>query len=87
MLAQGDQGDFAAAMAPRPLMLWAPLHDIGMPKEGVDRFLEVVQPAYRDVKAEGNLVVHRPPGEHEFTVEAFEAMVNFMEKKLPGNPK
>src|SRR6185503_5730085 len=46
MLTQGDQGDFAAAMAPRPLMLWAPLSDIGMPNEGVDRFVEVVQPAY-----------------------------------------
>jgi dienelactone hydrolase len=38
MLARGDQADFAAAIAPRPLMLWAPRSDVGMPKEGVDRF-------------------------------------------------
>ncbi|MBI1895977.1 MAG: dienelactone hydrolase family protein [Acidobacteria bacterium] len=80
MLSKGDQGDFAAAMAARPLMLWAPLSDIGMPKEGVDRFLEVVQPAY--AKTPGALVVHRPPGEHEFTLEAFGALKEFLDRFL-----
>jgi dienelactone hydrolase len=82
MLTVGDQGDFAAAMAPRPLMLWAPTEDIGMPKEGVQRFLEVVQPAYARAKSEGALVVHRPPGEHSFTLEAFEAMEKFFQTHL-----
>ncbi len=82
MLSKGDQGDFAAAMAPRPLMLWAPLDDIGMPKEGVDRFLQVVQPAYRQANAARALVVHRPPGEHSFTLEAFQAMKNFFDTYL-----
>jgi dienelactone hydrolase len=82
MLTVGDQGDFAAAMAPRPLMLWAPLNDIGMPAEGVERFLEVAQPAYAARKAADSLVVHRPPGEHEFTMEAFEAMKAFFDARL-----
>ncbi|MDA2930778.1 dienelactone hydrolase family protein [Acidobacteria bacterium AH-259-O06] len=82
MLTRGDQGDFAAAMAPRPLMLWAPLHDIGMPREGVDRFLEVVQPAYAKAGAPGALVVHRPPGEHSFSLEAFQAMKSFFDRHL-----
>jgi dienelactone hydrolase len=79
ILTKGDQGDFAAAMAPRPLMLWAPLDDIGMPKEGVDRFLEQTQRAYAN---SGQLIVHRPPGEHQFTLEAFAAMKNFFDKHL-----
>jgi dienelactone hydrolase len=82
MLTKGDQGDFAAAMAPRPFMLWAPLNDIGMPNEGVDRFLEVVRPAYARSRAQDALLVHRPPGEHAFTLEAFEAMVAFFDQQL-----
>ena len=82
MLTKGDHGDFAAAMAPRPLMLWAPLDDIGMPKEGVERFLEVVGPAYEISGRGENLVVHRPPGEHEYTLDAFGAMKAFFKEHL-----
>ncbi len=82
MLTRGDQADFAAAMAPRPLMLWAPLEDIGMPKQGVDRFLTVVRPAYEAAGSPEALVVHRPPGKHSFSMEAFEAMVVFFDRFL-----
>jgi dienelactone hydrolase len=82
MLTVGDQGDFAAAMAPRPLMLWAPTEDIGMPKEGVQRFIEVARPAYVRAKAKEALVVHQPPGEHSFTLEAFAAMESFFNSHL-----
>ncbi|HZS10926.1 MAG TPA: hypothetical protein VFA38_01670 [Nitrospirales bacterium] len=82
MLTKGDQGEFAAAMAPRPLMLWAPRNDIGMPNEGIDRFLETAAPAYRRAGAPENLVVHRPPGEHALTIESFEAAYQFFEKFL-----
>lgn len=82
MLIRGDQGDFAAAQAPRPLMLWAPLDDIGMPREGVDEFLKAAEPAYRQAGATGNLVVHRQPGQHEFTMEAFTAMKAFFDRQL-----
>jgi dienelactone hydrolase len=82
MLTVGDQGDFAAAQAPRPLLVWAPLNDIGMPAEGVERFLEVAKPAYAAKNASNNLVVDRRPGEHAFTMEAFEAMNAFFESHL-----
>jgi dienelactone hydrolase len=82
MLARGDQADFAAASAPRPLMLWAPRSDIGMPKEGVDRFAAVVRPAYARHRAEARLVIHQPDGEHEFTPQAFDAMAAFFEGSL-----
>jgi dienelactone hydrolase len=82
MLLAGDHGHFAATMAPRPLMLWAPLDDIGMPKEGVERFLEQVAPAYERAGARDNLVVHRPPGVHEFSPEAFQALNAFFDRRL-----
>jgi dienelactone hydrolase len=82
MLTRGDQADFAAAVAPRPLMLWAPRRDIGMPKEGVDRFAATVRPAYAKHGAEARLVIHQPDGEHEFTREAFDAMTAFFESTL-----
>ena len=82
MLTHGDQGWFAAAMAPRPLMLWAPLDDIGMPKEGIDRFLEIARPAYEAAGAPQALVAHRPLGPHSFTVEALEAMAAFFDRHL-----
>jgi dienelactone hydrolase len=82
MLTAGDQGVFAAAMAPRPLMLWAPTEDIGMPKEGVDRFAATARPAYERAGASGKLVIHQPPGEHSFTHEAFDAMTAFFDREL-----
>jgi dienelactone hydrolase len=82
MLTKGDHGEFAAAMAPRPLMLWAPRSDIGMPNEGIDRFLEAAEPAYRHAGAPHNLIVHRPPGEHAMTIESFEAAYKFFEQHL-----
>lgn len=82
MLLKGDHGNFAATMAPRPLMLWAPLDDIGMPKEGVERFLEQAAPAYARAGAGENLVVHRPPGVHEFSMDAFRAMKAFFDRHL-----
>lgn len=84
LLTKGDHGEFAAAMAPRPLMLWAPRNDIGMPNEGVDRFLEAAEPAYKRAGAADRLVVHRPPGEHAMTIESFEAVFQFFEKFLKG---
>lgn len=82
MLVKGDQGDFAAALAPRPLMLWAPTEDIGMPRAGVDRFIERVRPAYEASDAAAAFRVHQQPGEHSFSIEAFEALVEFLEDQL-----
>jgi dienelactone hydrolase len=84
MLQKGDQADFAASLAPRPLMVWAPLEDIGMPKEGVDEFLRVAQPAYVRAGGGQNLVVHRPHGKHQFSLEAFDAMERFFCQHLKG---
>jgi dienelactone hydrolase len=82
MLEKGDQADFAAAMAPRPLMVWAPTEDIGMPKAAVDQFASIVRPAYERAGKPEALVIHQRPGEHTFSMEAFDAMVQFFQKQL-----
>jgi dienelactone hydrolase len=82
MLLKGDQADFASAMAPRPLMLWAPTEDEGMPKEGVDKFIATVRPAYERARAGDEFVVYQPPGPHLFTMETFDAMYNFFNQHL-----
>jgi dienelactone hydrolase len=82
MLEKGDQGDFAAAMAPRPLMVWAPTEDIGMTKEAVDEFARVARPAYERAGKPGALVIHQRPGEHAFTMEAFDALIEFFRAHL-----
>jgi dienelactone hydrolase len=82
MLEKGDQADFAAAMAPRPLMVWAPTEDIGMPKAGVDRFASIVRPAYENAGKPDALVIHQQPGEHTFSMEAFDAMARFFQTHL-----
>jgi dienelactone hydrolase len=79
IVAKGDQAWFASAMAPKPLMVWAPTEDIGMTKEAVDQFVSEVKPAYACAGKPTNLVVHQQPGVHSFTMEAFEAMVNFFD--------
>jgi hypothetical protein len=50
----------------------------------VDRFRERVGAAYARQQAEKNLVIHQPDGEHEFTLEAFDAMLRFFEASLEG---
>ncbi len=82
LLEKGDHGDFAAAMAPRPLMLWAPISDVGMPREGVDRFRVRAERAYGRAGAQNALEIHQPPGGHSFTLEAFEAMASFFTEFL-----
>lgn len=82
MLQRGDHADFASALAPKPLMIWAPTSDIGMPRQGVDRFREQVEPAYLQAGAERALRIHQPSGEHSFTMEAFETMAAFFDEFL-----
>jgi dienelactone hydrolase len=82
MLEKGDQADFAAAMAPRPLMVWAPTEDIGMTKQAVDEFARVVRPAYERAGKPENLVIHQQPGEHAMTMPSFEALVEFFRVHL-----
>jgi len=79
IVAKGDQAWFASAMAPKPLMVWAPTEDVGMTKEAVDHFVSIVKPAYECAGKPANFVVHQKPGIHSFTMEAFESLVTFFD--------
>jgi dienelactone hydrolase len=80
LLTKGDEADFAAAMAPRPLMVWGPTEDIAMPREGEDQFVAKVRPAYERAGAAEKFVVYQRPG--ALTPEAFELMVRFFDARL-----
>ena len=76
-----DHGDIVAGcIAPRPFMAVAPLDDVDMPRAAVDDLIRTVTPAYAE--AEDRFVVHRPPGGHIFTVDAFEQVVDWFDRFL-----
>ena len=76
-----DHGDIVAScIAPRPFMAVAPLDDVDMPSAAVDDLIRTVTPAYAE--AEDRFVVHRPPGGHIFTVDAFEQVVDWFDRFL-----
>ena len=79
LLLMGDHWDFAAPLAPRPLLVWAPTEDVGMPKEGVDRLREALTPLYEKAGKPEALEIHQNPGHHTFSMEAFAAVKKFFD--------
>ena len=78
-----DHADIvAAAIAPRPFMMVAPLEDEDMPKAGVDDLLPPVQDAYRRAGLSKHFQIHRPEGNHVFKVEFFEWLVAWFRRFL-----
>ena len=76
-----DHGDIVAGcIAPRPFMAVAPLDDVDMPSAAVDDLIRTVTPAYAE--AEDRFLVHRPPGGHIFTVDAFGQVVGWFDRVL-----
>ena len=76
-----DHGDIVAGcIAPRPFMAVAPLDDVDMPSAAVDDFVRTVTPAYAESRE--RFLVHRPPGGHFFTMEAFEQVVDWFDRFL-----
>ena len=72
----------ASCIAPRPLMVLAPLHDPDMPASGVDQLLRVANPAYLKAGHPEKFKVYRPDDGHVFRVEYFEWMVEWFRASL-----
>ncbi len=72
----------ASCIAPRPLMILAPLHDPDMPASGVDQLLRVANPAYLKAGHPEKFKVYRPDDGHVFRVEYFEWMVEWFQASL-----
>lgn len=72
----------ADCIAPRPLMILAPLRDPDMAASGVDRLVELVSPVYREAGRSRLFQVHRPDDGHVFRVEYFNWMAEWFEEQL-----
>ena len=72
----------AAAIAPRPFMMVAPLADEDMPSDGVDVFVDYVSGVYEQAGVPDRFLVHRPPGHHVFTMQYFEWAVEWFKRWL-----
>ena len=75
----------AGCIAPRPLMVLAPLRDEDMPASGVDELLPPAREAYAAAGAGDRLSVLRPDDRHHFRPRYFEAMAGWFGTVLgPG---
>ena len=72
----------ADSIAPRPLMILAPLGDPDMAASGVDQLLDLVSPVYREAGRSHLFQVHRPDDGHVFRVKYFNWMVKWFEEQL-----
>ncbi len=72
----------ADCIAPRPLMMLAPLQDPDMAASGVDRLLEVASPVYRKAGRSHLFQVHRPDDGHVFRLKYFNWMAKWFEEQL-----
>ncbi len=72
----------ASCIAPRPLMVLAPLHDPDMPASGVDQLLRVANPAYLKAGHPERFKVYRPDDGHVFRVKYFEWTVEWFRSAL-----
>ncbi len=72
----------AATIAPRPLMMLAPLRDQDMPRSGVDRLIEVVRPVYEEQGLIERFAIYRPDDAHNFRIEYFEWMAEWFKSQL-----
>ena len=72
----------ADCIAPRPLMILAPLRDPDMAASGVERLLKLVSPVYREAGRSRLFQVHRPDDGHVFRVQYFNRMARWFEEQL-----
>jgi dienelactone hydrolase len=72
----------ADCIAPRPLMILAPLGDPDMAASGVDQLLDLVSPVYREAGRSHLFQVHRPDDGHVFRVKYFNWMAKWFEEQL-----
>ena len=72
----------ADCIAPRPLMVLAPLQDPDMAASGVDQLLDLVSPVYREAGRSQLFQVHRPDDGHVFRVKYFNWMAKWFEEQL-----
>ena len=77
-----DFDELLAALAPRPVLLSASIHDANFQAASVDRIAAAARTVYALHGAPDALVVQHPDGEHDFPDEAREKAYAFLTKAL-----
>jgi hypothetical protein len=77
-----DFYELIGALAPRPVLISAPLHDSNFKSGSVDRIVDAALPIYRLYAAGGNLRLIHPECGHEFPAEIREEAYRFLEAQL-----
>jgi dienelactone hydrolase len=77
-----DFDELLATLAPRPVMISAPLHDANFRAASVDRITTAARAVYTLHNAAGSLVVEHPDCEHDFPDAAREKAYAFLATAL-----
>lgn len=77
-----DFHELVAALAPRHLMISAPLGDSNFKWDSVDRIVEAAMPVYKLHDAEDHLIVEHPDCDHDFPLEMRSAAYQLLKRVL-----
>lgn len=81
-----DFHEMIGALAPRRVLIIAPLRDSNFRHESVDRIVRAAKPIYGLYGAEASLEVKHPDVQHDFPPEMREAAYAFLSKGLTSKP-
>ena len=77
-----DFHEMIAALAPRPVLISAPLSDTNFQWQSVDRIAEAARPIFQLAGATHKLVVVHPDCDHDFPDDVREQAYSFIDKAL-----
>jgi hypothetical protein len=81
-----DFPELLGALAPRPLLVNAPLHDSNFRWQSVDNCAAAARPIYKLLGNEHGLVIEHPDCDHNFPDEMREAAYELIDSVLKGVP-
>ncbi|MFM8223802.1 MAG: dienelactone hydrolase family protein, partial [Planctomycetaceae bacterium] len=81
-----DFPELIAALAPRRMLIIAPLRDHNFRADSVDRLVAAAQPIFELHQLPGHLRVEHPDCEHDFPPEMRRLAYEFLEQALPITP-
>jgi hypothetical protein len=80
-----DFPEVVAALAPRPLLASAPLHDDNFDVEGVKECIAAARPVYQLLGAADKLAANYPDCAHDFPPEVREVAYRWLDRWLKGS--
>jgi len=77
-----DFPEAIAALAPRPFLAVAPIHDSNFDLQGVKDCLKAAEPVYKLFAAEGKLKGYHPDSGHDFPDDARKVAYEWLDQWL-----